>query len=124
MTVAQNILLILHFIGLASLLGGVIVQIRTSPRVINRAIMDGALLQLITGILLVGVIEMQKGTEGADIPNNSVIGIKLVVLLIITGLAFVNRSKEQISTAVWAAIGLLTLFNIVIAVVPGAVQGG
>ena len=124
MTVAQNILLILHFIGLASLLGGVIVQIRTSPRVINRATMDGALLQLITGILLVGVIEMQKGTEGADIPNNSVIGIKFVVLLIITGLAFVNRSKEQISTAVWAAIGLLTLFNIVIAVVPGAVQGG
>ena len=124
MTVAQNILLILHFIGLASLLGGVIVQIRTSPRVVNRAVMDGALLQLITGILLVGVIEMQKGTEGADIPNNSVIGIKLVVLLIITGLAFVNRSKEQISTAVWAAIGLLTLFKIVIAVVPGAVQGG
>jgi hypothetical protein len=49
-------------------------------------------------------------------------GIKLVVLLIITALIVVNRKKEQISNAIWLAIGLLTLLNIVIAVYPGVVQ--
>jgi cytochrome bd-type quinol oxidase subunit 2 len=122
MTIAQNVLLILHFVGLASLLGGFLVQLRTTPRVINNAMFHGALLQLITGILLVGVIEMQKNEPGAETINNSIMGIKLVVLLIITALIVVNRKKEQISDAIWLAIGLLTLLNIVIAVYPGVVQ--
>jgi hypothetical protein len=122
MTIAQNVLLILHFVGLASLLGGFLVQLRTTPRVINNAMFHGALLQLITGILLVGVISMQKNEAGAEVINNSIVGIKLVVLLIITALIVINRKKEQISDAIWMAIGLLTLLNIVIAVYPGAVQ--
>jgi len=122
MTIAQNVLLILHFVGLASLLGGFLVQLRTTPRVINNAMFHGALLQLITGILLVGVISMQKNEAGAEVINNSIVGIKLVVLLIITALIVINRKKEQISDAIWLAIGLLTLLNIVIAVYPGAVQ--
>jgi len=122
MTITQNVLLILHFVGLASLLGGFLVQLRTTPRVINNAMFHGALLQLITGILLVGVISMQKNEAGAEVINNSIVGIKLVVLLIITALIVINRKKEQISDAIWLAIGLLTLLNIVIAVYPGAVQ--
>jgi cytochrome bd-type quinol oxidase subunit 2 len=122
MTFAQNVLLILHFVGLASLLGGFLVQLRTTPRVINNAMFHGALLQLITGILLVAVIEMQKNEPGAETINNTIMGIKLVVLLIITALIVVNRKKEQISNAIWLAIGLLTLLNIVIAVYPGVVQ--
>lgn len=120
MWILQDILLILHFLGLASLLGGVIVQIKSSPRVINRPILDGAYLQLITGILLVGVIEMAK----EETLNYAIVGTKLLVLIIITVLAFVNRKAESITTGVWAAIGLLTVLNIVIAIVPGVVQGG
>jgi len=120
MAIAQSILLILHFVGLASLLGGFLVQISSSPRVVNNAMFHGALLQLVTGILLVGVIEMAK----EETLNHAVVGIKLVVLLIITGLVLVNRKKESVSNAVWLAIGLLTLLNIVIAVLAGAVQAG
>ncbi|CAB4995794.1 MAG: hypothetical protein F2881_01775 [Actinobacteria bacterium] len=118
MAIAQNVLLFLHFIGLASLLGGFLVQLRTSPRVINNAMFHGALLQLVTGILLVGVIEMAKEEK----VNNSAIGSKLVILLIITGLILVNRKKEQITTGIWLAIGLLTVLDIGIAVFWGAVQ--
>ena len=46
MVFVQNVLLFLHFIGLASLLGGFLVQLRTVPRVINNAMLHGALLQL------------------------------------------------------------------------------
>ena len=118
MEIASSILLILHFIGLASLLGGFLVQISTSPRVVNNAMFHGALLQLITGILLVGVAEMSK----EESVNHAVVGVKLVVLLIIMGLVIANRKKDQITNAVWLAIGLLTTFNIVIAVVAGAVS--
>ena len=44
------------------------------------------------------------------------VGIKLAILLVITGLAWANRKKESVSTGVWRAIGLLTITNIVIAV--------
>ena len=122
MVFVQNVLLFLHFIGLASLLGGFLVQLRTVPRVINNAMLHGALLQLVTGILLVGVIESQKNTEGADTINNPAVGLKLLILLIITGLILVNRKKEQISNAVWLSIGLLTVLDIGIAVFWGAVN--
>lgn len=118
MELTQNVLVFLHFLGFASLLGGFLVQLRTSPRVVNNAMFHGALLQLVTGILLVGVIEMAKEEK----INYAAIGIKLLVLLVITGLVVVNRKKEQISTGVWLTIGLLTILNVGIAVFWGATQ--
>jgi len=120
MAITQNVLLFLHFIGLASLLGGFLVQLRTSPRVVNNAMFHGALLQLVTGILLVGVIEMAKEEK----INYAAIGSKLIALLVITGLIVMNRKKEQITTTIWLAIGLLTILDIGIAVFWGAVQAG
>jgi hypothetical protein len=107
-------IVVLHFIGLAALLGGFLVQISASPRVINRAMLDGAFTQLITGLALVGMAETVLADD-EDV-NHMKVGIKLAILLVITGLAWANRRKESISTGVWAAIGLLTIANIVIAV--------
>jgi len=111
MELVENVLLFLHFVGLASLLGGFLVQIRSSPRVVNSAMFHGALTQLVTGILLVGVAEMGGGEV-----NHAKVGAKLVVLLVITGLVIANRKKDQVSTAVWGAIGALTLLDVGIAV--------
>ena len=44
------------------------------------------------------------------------IGIKLLILLVITVLAWANRKKESVPTGVWAIIGGLTIVNIVVAV--------
>ena len=105
---------VLHFVGLAALLGGFLTQVSTRPHVVNRAMVDGAMTQLVTGLALVGLAETVLADE-EDL-NHAKIGIKLVILLVITALAWANRRKESISTGVWAAIGLLTLANIVIAV--------
>ncbi len=105
-------LVVLHFVGLASLLGGWLVQISASPRVVNRAMVDGALTQLVTGVALVGIAEASLDEE----LNHAKVGAKLVILLVIVALTLANRRKESISTGVWAAIGLLTLANVVIAV--------
>lgn len=114
MPVVYDILVVLHFVGLASLLGGFLVQIGAPSKVVNPAMLHGALTQLVTGLAMVGLAETLLADD-EDLDTTKV-GVKLGILLVITGLAFANRRKTSVSTGVWAAIGGLTLANIVIAV--------
>lgn len=110
-----TLLVILHFVGLASLLGGFLVQMKAVAKgkgVIHAAMVHGALTQLVTGLLMVGLAEMGDG----DV-NHMKIGIKLAVLIVITVLVFVYRKKASVPAWVLWAIGALTLTNVVIAVV-------
>lgn len=114
MDILIGIVLILHFVGLASLLGGVLVQIKDTiagkGRIIA-AMIHGALLQLVTGILLVGFIQM----DGGEV-NNTKIAFKLGIVIVITVLVFVFRKKQPLASWVVWLIGALTLANIAIAV--------
>ncbi|HRP99792.1 MAG TPA: hypothetical protein PK781_04940, partial [Terrimesophilobacter sp.] len=95
--------IILHFVGLASLLGGFLVQMKPIAKgkgVVNAAMVHGALTQLVTGLLLVGIAEMGDGTV-----NHMKIGIKLAVLIVITVLVFVYRKKTAVPSWVLWAIG-------------------
>lgn len=113
MDILEKILLVIHFLGLASILGGVLVQskaLRSGAKVLP-AILHGAYTQLLSGVLLVAVI-----SAGDDDLNNTKIAVKLGVLVVILVLAIVNRKKANPATWVVPTIGLLTLANIVIAV--------
>lgn len=115
MEILRNVLLILHFIGLASLLGGVIAQIpamRAGAAKLNSAVFHGALTQLVTGVLLVGIIQM---ADLGDV-NNVKIGAKLVVVIVITVLAIMFRKKEKVANWVPITIAGLTVLNICFAV--------
>jgi hypothetical protein len=58
MEVAYELLLVLHFLGMASLVGGWLVQLRArGERYVNSAMVHGVLTQLVTGVLLVGLAE-------------------------------------------------------------------
>ncbi len=105
-----NTMLVLHFVGIASLLGSAIVQAKP-PRSITPGYLHGALTMLVTGLALVGLTYPLGGE-----PDNAKVAVKLAVLIVILVLVFVNRSKEQISTGVWASIAGLTTLNIVLAV--------
>lgn len=122
MSFLYNVLVVLHFIGLASLIGGFLVQISTTPRVVNNAMLHGALTQLVTGVLLVGLSYPLHDSDPAqyDLPDNAKIGTKFVILLVILGLILANRKKPQISNAVWGLIGGLAIVNVVIAVMWGS----
>ena len=114
MEIAYNILVILHFVGLASLLGGVMVQFRplaAGKGVVNAAMFHGVLTQLVTGLLMVGIAEMGDG----DV-NHMKIGIKLAVLIVITVLVFIYRRRQNVASWVVWLIGALTVANIAIAV--------
>jgi len=115
MQIVATILVILHLIGMAYLLGAFLVQIKDVAKGqgrILRGILDGALLQLITGILLVGIYS--AGLVEGEKTNDAVVGIKLVIALAIYVLAFLNRNKVPTKSVVLWIIGGLTLVNVIL----------
>src|SRR5699024_11078780 len=111
MEILHNLVLLLHFVGFASLFGGDFVQLKAPKRHINAAMFHGALTQLITGLLLVGLLEMGDG----DV-NHMKIGIKLLVLVVIMVLVVINRKKDAVGDGTFWGIFALTLLNAGIAV--------
>lgn len=111
MEILRDILVFLHFIGLAALFGGLFVQLRSGTRVINAGVVHGALTQVVTGLLLVGLLEGMD--EHVD---NAKIGVKLVVALVITVLALANRKKTSIPNGLFFGLLGLTTLNIAVAV--------
>ncbi|MFM2023575.1 MAG: hypothetical protein RIR89_967 [Actinomycetota bacterium] len=115
----RNSLLVLHFIGLASLLGGFLTQMRAmgaGAAKIVPAMVHGAWTAFATGLLLVGLAEYRVAM-GADFEVNHIkIGVKTVVVLIILILVMTNRKKESVKAPVFGAVGGLTLTNVILAV--------
>jgi len=117
MEIVFDIVVVLHFVGLALLLGAFLVQVRDPQKTVTRWMWDGALTQLLTGLIMDGMISGGLlGDEEKEELNNGKIGIKLVVVLIIAVLAFIGKKRPAPQVGLWATIGLLTLVNVVVAV--------
>jgi hypothetical protein len=114
MDTAHGIFLILHFIGMSSLLGGFLVQMSAPIKTVSRAMVDGAWTALITGVALVGFVSAEATDE--DPANHIKFGVKGLILAVIIGLVMQGRKKESIEKANYFAIGALALANIIIAV--------
>ena len=108
----QSFLVFLHILGAAIIVGIWFARIK------NPTVMPGqfhaALLQLVTGLLLVGLAEM----DDYDI-NYAKIAVKLVVALVIAVLAFIGQRKykknEPISKLLANGVGILAVVNIAVA---------
>ena len=114
MDILIGIVLILHFVGLAALLGGVLVQVKDTIAGKGRilaAMIHGALTQLVTGVALLGLLQ----SSGGDV-NNTKIAVKLAVVIVITVLVFVFRKRQPLAPWVVWLVGALTIANIAIAV--------
>ncbi|MET8173029.1 hypothetical protein [Streptomyces clavifer] len=113
MDVLINVFVALHIIGIASLLGGFLTQMKAMGAGTARfvpAMLHGALTMLVTGIALVGLNQADDQTV-----NNVKIGIKLVILIVILALVYVRRDEERVGKGEFAAVGGLTVANIFIA---------
>jgi hypothetical protein len=107
----HDVLVFLHLIGMASLFGGLFVQVKADPRVVNNAMLHGIITQLVTGLLLVGV------AEGRDVEvDNAKIAVKLVVALVIGVLVVRGRKQPALSNTVYLALLALTVLNVGVAV--------
>ncbi|MER5848583.1 hypothetical protein ABT126_16375 [Streptomyces sp. NPDC002012] len=113
MDVLINVFVALHIIGIGSLLGGFLTQMKAMGAGTARfvpAMLHGALTMLVTGVALVGLNE----ADGHHV-NNIKIGIKLLLLVVILALVYVKRDEEKADKGAFAAVGGLTLANIFIA---------
>ncbi|MFD3657895.1 hypothetical protein ACTU45_11950 [Streptomyces sp. 24-1644] len=113
MDVLINVFVALHIIGIASLLGGFLTQMKAMGAGTARfvpAMLHGALTMLITGVALVGLNQADGQTV-----NNVKIGIKLLILVVILALVYIRRDEEKAGKGEFAAVGGLTVANIFIA---------
>lgn len=115
--VIRNVTLILHFVGIGALLGGVLTQmsaLKSGTARVVPAVMHGAWTMLATGLILVGIAYPMGNGEYID---NAKIAVKLLVLIAIVVIALINRKKDVAPKWVIPTLITLTLANIVIAVV-------
>jgi len=106
-----NAFLVLHFLGIASLMAGFLTglkQIKTGIKV-NAGVFHGAYLMMISGLVMAGLVDPTK-------MHALIIAIKAIVLTVIFFVAYTYRKKE--TTPVWVVptIFLLTLANIIFAI--------
>lgn len=115
MDILRIILLILHFVGLSMLFGGFLIQLKPIAQgkgKVLRPMIDGALTQLITGLLLVATIQIGDLVE----LDNWKLVVKLVIATVITLLVFFYRKQDPAPSWLLWLVGGLTLANIVVAV--------
>ena len=112
-----NLFLVLHFIGLAGLLGGLLAQIPNKPKQLQKLVMHSALLMLIAGVVMVGINQMMHADDPTvEVLDHVKIAIKSTVLIVILALGYLNIKKSELSSKVWAAMTALATLNVVIAV--------
>jgi hypothetical protein len=109
--ILRLILLYGHLIGFALLLGGAVAQYLAGPLRINRTMLWGALLVLLTGIALSAPL---RGDDPEPAPAKLV--VKLLLALAIAIMVWVPRKRAQVNRGHFLAIAGLTLVNAAVAV--------
>jgi hypothetical protein len=112
MIIVYNIMVFLHIVG-AAMIVGIWIGNMKKPTVHPRQF-DGAALQILTGIAMMGLI------PALDMDANyAKLGVKLVIALVVVVLAFIGRRKfkkgEPISKGLAHSVGGLALLNVAIA---------
>ena len=111
MEILRLVLLFLHTLGFAALIGGLLVQAREPQKSVNAAMRDGAGTAFLTGLLLVGVLEAGDG----DV-NHAKIGVKFAVGLVILVLVMANARKPSIPQGLYVGLLALSVLNVALAV--------
>ncbi|MBF4161736.1 hypothetical protein [Nocardioides acrostichi] len=111
METLRLILLFVHILGFAALVGGLLSQAREPVKQVNAAMRDGIGTAFVAGLALVGVLE----AHGGDV-NHAKIGVKLVIGLIILVLVMANVRKPSIPQGLWAGLLVLSVLNVAVAV--------
>ncbi|GAB2695964.1 hypothetical protein [Thalassiella azotivora] len=111
MDLVYQLLVVLHLVGMAMLVGGWLVTVRT-PKVLP-GMWHGALTQLVTGVALVGLASADVVDRDVD---NAKITVKLLVALAVAVVVFLARRRKEGDAGMVHAVGGLSLLNVLIAV--------
>jgi hypothetical protein len=114
MSIAYELLVVLHLLGMAAIVGAWFCVLR-APRV-PAGMAHGALLQLVTGLAMVGLRESGAYDDPDGALNRAKIGVKLGVALVVAVLSWVNRKRVDPPSGVVHTIGGLAVANVLVAV--------
>ena len=132
MELVRNLTLIAHFLGLAMIIGPFLMQMRSRTGYAFGWVFSGTIVQLVSGVILVGLAEMRF----ADNPDMALDHIKIAVKLGIALIAFVaaligyRRTKkgvpagsERLLMPFFHTAGGLAIIDLFVAVLwPGVVM--
>ncbi|MGC5029965.1 hypothetical protein [Micromonospora sp. DT229] len=110
MEALRLILLYIHLIGFALLLGGAIVQYISGKLRINAAMLWGAVIQLLSGTGLAAPL------RDGDEPDPAKLVVKFLIALAIFVMVFFSRKRADVNRGHFLAIVALTLVNAAVAV--------
>ena len=117
MQFTYSLFLVLHFIGISGLLGGLLAQIAVKPKQLPKFVLHSAWLAFIAAIVMVGINQMMHSDDDTvEVLDHVKIAIKSTVLIAILAIGYLNIKKSVLSNKVWAVMTLLATANIVIAV--------
>lgn len=111
MEFANQALVFIHLLGMGALFGGALVQIKASERAVNNAMLHGVLTQLVSGLLLVGILE-----AGEEPVNHAKIAVKFGLAVVIAVLIIVNRKKTALPDGLFFGLLGLTVATVGVAV--------
>jgi len=128
----REITLILHFLGLAIIIGPFVLRKAADSKVATGWILAGGTTQLVTGLLLTGLAEMRLADNLEMSLDHTKIAVKLVLTLAIFIVALVGYLKLRRApgaeapksiTALMHSAGALAIANVFIAVLwPGVIR--
>ncbi len=105
---------IAHMLAIAGILVLLLLQINKSPRKLSVGVIHSAATALLAGLVLVGTYSSAKPDETLD---HTKVGVKLLVVLAILVISFINVKKSELKKSIWLTLIGLTLLNILIATV-------
>jgi hypothetical protein len=129
---ARDITLIVHFLGLAMIIGPFLIQMRAHTGYAFSWVLAGGIVQLVTGLLLTGLAEMRLADDPDMSLDHTKIAVKTVSALVIFIVALIayRRQRKMAPTASHRSLlpllhvaGALAISNVFIAVLwPGVVS--
>ncbi|HUW88570.1 MAG TPA: hypothetical protein VMW30_09420 [Candidatus Paceibacterota bacterium] len=117
LSLISDVALAIHIISIIGLMVLLLMQVNKSPRRIHPGTWHSALTALAMGLLMVGIRTPLHNDDPAKWPelDNTIIGIKFSILIVILVLIHRNYKKPQVRNSIWAALIGLTTANILLA---------
>ncbi len=115
MEILHSVLVALHFLGMAAVVGSFFVQLRRKSDFVLTPLLAGAITQVVTGLAIVGLAEASDG----DPLNYAKIAVKLtiaVIVLVAAILAVTTQKKGGRVQPFFHTAGGLALVNVLVAV--------
>lgn len=112
MNVVYDLIVVLHLLGMAAIVGGYLVTLR-APHV-NLVQLWGARAQVVTGLVLVGLSE-SGAVDGAPLDRTK-IAVKLLIALVVLAVAEMQFRRRRHDDSLAHVVGLGAVVNVLVAV--------